>query len=68
MTAGGIVGVERWLGVPEVAHRLSVTPETVRVWIHSGRLPASQPNGRHWRVRESVLVSFAESRSGVFGG
>lgn len=38
------------LTVPEVARRLRCSPATVRAYIAEGRLPASKPGGRHYRV------------------
>lgn len=39
----------------EVAKRLGVTPQTVREWIASKKIQASQTPGGHWRVDESLV-------------
>ena len=61
--SGGVMTQDRFLTVPEVAERLTVTEPTVREWLRSGRLPGYLPGGRRagWRVRESDLERFVES-------
>lgn len=48
------------LKVDDVAARLKVNPETVRVWLRQGRLRGSRPGGTRmgWRVSESELRRF----------
>jgi len=46
------VNADPWLTAPEVARELKVNPQTVRIWIRSGRLPAVR-TGNRWRVRRS---------------
>ena len=49
---------ERLLTVPEVAERLRVNPETVRVWLRQGRLKGSRLGGTKagYRIPESELA------------
>ena len=55
----GVVGItnDRMLTPEEAADRLALHPETVRLWLRTGRLPGIKA-GRVWRVRESVLAAF----------
>lgn len=54
-----IAVVEKVLTVKEVAEALRVQPETVRVWLRSGRLHGMDLGGRvGWRIRESELERF----------
>ncbi|MEN9800538.1 MAG: Helix-turn-helix domain [Pseudomonadota bacterium] len=46
-----------WLTTAEVGLKLGVAAETVREWVHNGRLPATLM-GRSWRVRHSDVVNF----------
>ncbi len=41
----------------QVAERLSVHPNTVRLWLRQGRMSGVRA-GRLWRVRESDLQAF----------
>lgn len=45
------------LTVTEVAKRLRVNPETVRVWLRDGKLRGFRPGGTKagWRIRESEV-------------
>ncbi|HEX6972152.1 MAG TPA: helix-turn-helix domain-containing protein [Limnochordia bacterium] len=45
------------LTTEEVAERLSVRPNTVRVWLRRGELRGVQIHGR-WRIPETALRSF----------
>ena len=56
-----IVGT-RLLTTRQVAKQLSVTPRTVALWLREGELPGIKINGYTWRVRESDLEEFIESR------
>lgn len=59
--------MSQFLTVPEVADLLRVTPMTVRRWIKSGRLPASQI-GRDYRIQAGdvdALVAGAEIGRGA---
>lgn len=59
--------MSQFLTVPEVADLLRVTPMTVRRWIKSGRLPASQI-GRDYRIQSAdleALVAGAETGTGA---
>jgi len=49
----------------EVADVFSVTAETVRNWIATGRLKATQVGGHQYRVTRSDLINFAKSHYGV---
>ena len=48
---------ERFLTVPEVAERLRMNPETIRVWLRDGRLRGVRPGGKRagWRIPESEV-------------
>jgi excisionase family DNA binding protein len=48
---------ERFLTVPEVAERLRMNPETIRVWLRDGRLSGVRPGGKRagWRIPESEV-------------
>jgi excisionase family DNA binding protein len=55
---------ERLLTVREVAERIRSSPQTVRRWLHQGRLRGFRPGGSKlgYRVREADLQRFlAES-------
>ncbi len=52
---------EIYLSPEEVAQRLGVNVQTVRVWIRSGKLPASRLAGRRvLRIRESDIEALLE--------
>jgi len=51
-----------WMGVPEVAERLGVSPQRVRQQIADGRLLASRVGGR-WLVDESAVQRLADPRT-----
>lgn len=52
------------LTVAEVAARVGhVEPETVREWIHSGKLVATRPGGRRYAVSPDDLARFLANRS-----
>ena len=53
---------ERFYSVGEVAGLLHVDRQTVRRWIHSGRLPAIKP-GLEYRVAQSDLDELLRTRS-----
>jgi excisionase family DNA binding protein len=48
---------EKLLTVDQVAERLQLRPNTIRIYLRDGRLPALKA-GRVWRVRESDLLEF----------
>jgi excisionase family DNA binding protein len=52
---------ERFLTVAEVAARLRVTTFTVRRYLNQGEL-AAYKIGQEWRIKESDLRAFIESR------
>jgi excisionase family DNA binding protein len=58
------MGEEAMLTVAEVAARLRINPETVRVWLRSGKLKGFRPGGHKigYRIPES------EVRRVLFGG
>lgn len=52
-----------YLSVEDVARELSVTPPTVREWIHAGALKAAQvgaggKKSRAWRITRADLAAF----------
>lgn len=46
------------LTVKEVADRLGVSEQAVRLWCRTGVLPASQPTGRQWRIDPELLEAW----------
>jgi excisionase family DNA binding protein len=46
---------DRLLSVAQVAATLSVTEQTVRMWIRDGKLQAQRAGGRFWRIRQSEV-------------
>ena len=52
------------LSTTDVARQLGVDTSTVRRWIYSGRLAASQLGGHSWMVREDDLEGFAPPKRG----
>lgn len=55
--------VERWLKVSTVCRRLDVHFRTVHRWIEQGRFGqhgAMQLPNKHWRIKESALVSLEQ--------
>lgn len=50
---------ERLLEIAQAAHRLSVCHETIRRWIHSGKLAAVKTPGGHWRVSQASVDTLA---------
>ena len=48
---------ERVLTVAEAAERLRVDPETVRVWLRTGKLGGTRIGGKRagWRIPESEV-------------
>jgi excisionase family DNA binding protein len=47
----------KYLTLAQAAERVSTPAETVRYWVHLGRLPASKP-GRQVLIREDHLEAF----------
>jgi len=62
--------MEREYTVPEIAKVLGVTPYTVRQYLKEGKLEgfkntnSGRSNNDRWRVKESVLLAYVESRHG----
>lgn len=55
---------ERLLTVQEVAQRLNLTYETVRRYVHDGRLKGVKFGNRGgWRIRERDLEAFLEANN-----
>jgi len=54
----------KFRGVQEVADELGVDVQTVRRWIHAGKLRAFKP-GKEYRVRETDLEEFLRAREVV---
>jgi excisionase family DNA binding protein len=50
----------RYLTLAEAAERISTPAESIRYWIHLGKLQAFKP-GRQVLVRESDLHAFVEA-------
>jgi len=45
---------EKWVNIEDVAKHLSVTPDTVRTWVRSGKLPANKV-GKRYKFRLSEI-------------
>jgi excisionase family DNA binding protein len=54
--------LERLYTCEEIAQRYSVKVPTVWRWIRNKQLPAINLNGSGYRVQESDLVTFEESK------
>jgi excisionase family DNA binding protein len=50
----------RYLTLVQAAERIATPAETVRYWVHLGKLPAFKP-GRQVLIRESDLDAFVEA-------
>ena len=57
---------DRLFAAEDVAFRLALDVETVRVWLRTGRLPGVKV-GRGWRVRESDLEAIIRAGTGGAG-
>lgn len=57
---------ERLLTVSEVAERLRMNPETVRIWLRSGKLKGYRPGGPRmgYRIPESEVQRVLEAPEG----
>jgi excisionase family DNA binding protein len=51
----------KYMAAQDVADELGVDVQTVRRWIHAGRLRAFKP-GKEYRIRETDLEKFLASR------
>lgn len=56
---------EKLLTPEEIAKTLSISPETVRTWLRTGRLKGLKAGPRMWRVRESDLAEFLKVKVGA---
>lgn len=45
---------EKWGNIEDVAAHLSVTPDTVRTWVRSGKLPSNKV-GKRYKFRLSEI-------------
>jgi excisionase family DNA binding protein len=52
----------RYLTLAQAAERVATPAESIRYWVHTGRLPAFKP-GRQVLVREADLDAFVEASS-----
>ncbi len=61
---------ERLLTVAEVASRLRMNPETVRVWLRNGKLRGVMPGGDKigYRIPEAEVRRILGTSSGTDGG
>jgi excisionase family DNA binding protein len=50
----------RYLTLTQAAERVSTPAETIRYWVHIGKLPAFKP-GRQVLIREADLDAFVEA-------
>jgi excisionase family DNA binding protein len=51
--------VDEYLTIEEAANRVKVKPDTLRLWLRTGRLKGLKA-GRLWRVRTADLDAFLE--------
>jgi excisionase family DNA binding protein len=56
-----MVAIEKYLSPEEIAEKLGIVPATVREWLRKGELKGLKL-GRLWRVKESDLQAFLESK------
>jgi excisionase family DNA binding protein len=56
-----MVAIEKYLSPEEIAEALGIVPATVREWLKKGELKGMKL-GRLWRVKESDLEAFLESK------
>jgi excisionase family DNA binding protein len=54
--------MEKHLSPEEVAEKLSVQPDSVRIWLRNGSLKGIKL-GRLWRVPETEIKRFLEAQS-----
>jgi len=59
----GSAAHDRLYTIEAVAEWLTVTPRTVRRWIHDDKMQSVRLGPHTLRVRESVVESFIEKRS-----
>jgi excisionase family DNA binding protein len=59
------ISMPKLYSTKEVAELFSVTAETVRTWIATGRLKGTQIGGHQYRVTRADLIAFAKSHYGV---
>jgi excisionase family DNA binding protein len=57
-----MTAAEKIYSTEEAAAILGVKPETVRQWIRKGELGAVKAGPRLWRVRESDLQKFLQTK------
>jgi excisionase family DNA binding protein len=57
-SSGGAM-VDEYLTIEEAASRVKVKPDTLRLWLRTGRLKGLKA-GRLWRVRPTDLEAFLE--------
>ena len=50
-----------WLTVAEVATELGARPDTVRLWLRSGRIAAIKVGPRQWRIPRAALAGLSTS-------
>jgi len=56
--------MDRWLTVQQVCDQLQVSDQTVRRWIKTRELPATDLGGKAgYRIRESDLTTFLDRRA-----
>ena len=55
----------QFLTVREVAERLRIPEDTLRIWLRHGRIRGFRPGGKKtgWRITESDLNEFIERRT-----
>ena len=54
---------DRLFKVKEIAARLGVAENTVRIWLREGKIAYIQLNSKNFRIRESDFNKFLESRT-----
>ena len=51
---------DRWLSIPEIAHHLGVSNDTIYKWIDKKRLPAHKI-GRLWKFKKDEVDNWVRS-------
>lgn len=54
----------RYLNVNEAASIANITTGTLRRWLRTGRLVATKPGGKDWRIDERDLLALLSPKGG----
>jgi len=69
LATGGVeVETAKYVGVQEIADELGMDIQTIRRWIHTGKLPATKPGLKYLVAREELDAFLEERATGLKGG